>query len=328
MNDLFNRLGSRAIRTAFLCSMSVLVLGVGSLQAQNIPLGSEPVNPSTRPDQTVPANRKALALADQMASPRFAERRRAIERLRQMGKAAHPVLGKVVETGDPDSASNALDLLRQASESADSDLRASATETLQRIASSDSPMADAARKSLQPAEQVPPRPGQLPGMLPGIPQPRPQFAPRRRTNLRISIRTANGVRDVEVTENDRTFRFRDNGQSLDVERPDGQGGTTKKSYQGVDDLKKQDPEAYEAHKKAGGQQLRLQQNRTLMPLIPGLPPGMFRGPGIRPPGDRRPTPRESAPPQQDGPRIELHPGVPPSILPDPVTPPKSPRVEV
>lgn len=131
-------------------------------------------------------------LLQQLQSPRFAQRRKASNQLREMGIGAHEKLRQIAESGDSESATRAMDLLKKASLDSDPVLAASARESLQQIAASDNPRAKTADRALRPANPKPAIPffgrGQ-PGLGPIAPRPAqpPAFAPRRRTNLRISI---------------------------------------------------------------------------------------------------------------------------------------------
>lgn len=273
--------------------------------------------PSHVPDATAPtadaqtadvaAQRATERLLEDLRSPKFAARRNASRKLQQLGVSAHRSLERIVLSADlaadSESATRALDLLKAATRSQDDKIVASAVESLRRIAASDSPLAKtAAQALLDPADA---------NSLPGVPRlaapalqfaPRfqfgpaapqfnpPAFAPQGRINLRISVRTINGVREIEVVENDKKYRFRDVDGGLETERPDGNGGVKKHTYKDGEELRQKDAEAYRIYQKAGGDK-RAEDKRggpaieavpENAPLLPPPPPQ----PKLAPAADR------------------------------------------
>lgn len=206
------------------------------------------------------------AYLGQLQSPRFAQRRNASRSLKAMGLGAHKILQEIAQSDEAESATRALDLLSEATRSSDPQIAESAREALRGIAASEGPRATSAGQALRPAQPIAElpffRPGQRQLVLPPVQRPvqwlgqrlaqRPGFAPGRRTNLRISIRNMNGIREIEVVENDKTYKFRDAGNGLETQRPDGMGGVKKQTYKDADELQQKDPEAFRAYQQAGG----------------------------------------------------------------------------
>ncbi|MCO8123050.1 hypothetical protein NHH03_14985 [Stieleria sp. TO1_6] len=272
-------------------------------------------------------------LLEQMQSDRFAQRSEASRRLRQLGTKAHQMLAEIVQSGDSESATRALDLLQQAAQDSNLEIASSARRALVAIAKAGGLQARRARNALQPPDPMPLQP--LPAIqAPVAPGPPQAFAPMQRTNLRISIRTSNGVRDVEVVQNDRKFRFRDAGAGIETERPGKQGGIKKQTYKDIDELRREDPEAYQVYQKAG----IVRTERATRPdrTLPALPPdfGQPMPPGFGPGGVRRPLPPSFQPMPQlqptapTGPRLELHPELTPVPARKPNAPASTKPVEV
>ncbi len=275
-----------------------------------------PASPAT-PGGPVDAEEAAIVeRLDQLQSPRFAERRRAASELRSLGASAHPALENAALSNRPDRAIAALDLLKDALDDPQRQTADSARECLRRIAQTQGSAAAIARQALRRADRAGADPTArqngpgLPQLMPPIPNQPPGFAPRGRTNLRISIRNVNGVREIEVIENDRAFRFKDVQGGLRIERPDGNGGVERKVYEDAEALKQNDPDAYEKYQKAGGGGGgNLGGNLNLRPR--SLLEELFGPPALR-------NPRQVPPPpaaKPDGPRIELHPEIAPRPAP-------------
>lgn len=257
-------------------------------------------------------------LIDGMGSPRLATRRDASKRLRAMGLEAHPSLAEVAIDGDPERTMIAMRLLTDALQSEEEKVAESAQKALERIGENDTtPQGIAANRLLRAQMRPEPRLNR-PNNNMGLNQPLlipPGFNPGRQlfpapgfnqgqVNLRVSVRTVNGVRSIEVVQNNRTFRFNDVAGGLEVERPDDKGGSTKKLYKDSAELKSKDREAYDVYQKAGGDR---QGNpaRAIPPMFgpnPGMPnfprfPRMQLLPPVELPPIQAPKPKKSNKPK-------------------------------
>jgi hypothetical protein len=318
-------LSTHSAATAILITISIQLLGLpGFGHAQ---VNSQAANPENSVAGRVPDGASDSAdtdsvntatmqrLLQQLQSPRFAQRRKASNQLREMGIGAHEKLRQIAESGDSESATRAMDLLKKASLDSDLVLAASARESLRKIAASDNPRAKTADRALRPAIPMPSFPllgGGQPGLAPLAPRPAqpPAFAPRRRTNLRISIRTTNGTQEIDVIENDKEFKFRDAGGGIETQSPDGKGGAKKATYKDAEEMLKKDPDAFRAYQRAGGSKAGV-----LGGAFRTAPQGIF-GNGFRPAPNAQPIPKPN-PIKPLGPRIELHPEISPPALPKP-----------
>jgi hypothetical protein len=265
---------------------------------------------------------------EMLQSSRFADRRAATRILRAMGKSGHSVLQSIADSGDSESATRAIDLLKEGVRSPDPEIAESARASLRGLVESDGPLASSAEEALQKPDHDRPvfRLPQQPNLRPMRP---PAFAPKGRTNLRISIRIVNDVREIEVIQNDKRYRFRDAGAGIETERPDGKGSTKKRTYRTAEELRQRDPEAYQAYQKSGGSTGVNGGGRGPM-LLPGLfGNGLQAAPLPRRVGpDSPPSMSEPKPPSKPGPRIELHPEIAPKAVPIPKKLPKPDRIEV
>lgn len=218
-------------------------------------------------------------LIEQMRSPRFAERREAMKRLRLLGPKSHPALAKVALDGDPDLTTLAMGLLAEAMQSDDPELSSSARKAFEQIGKGDNPQGIAANKILREHDRPEPQPRmpRLPNNNMGLNLPQlipPAFGQGGGMNLRISVKTINGVRSIEVVQNNETYRFQDVPGGIEVERPDGKGGMKKTVYKDAAELKTKDAEAFGVYQKAGGD--RRGQNRMQLRFGPNKFPPLPR----------------------------------------------------
>ena len=234
----------------------------------------------------------AERLVEGLSSPQFSERAKSTRALRAMGADAHALLERIVRDGAPEPALRALELLKESLESNDEIQSTSAQQTLKRIEQTGGIRGEAARRALEPKLNPLPAPNNRLGLgnapLRGV----PNFN-QRALNLRISIRSVNGVREIEVVQNGRKFRFRDVEGGLQVERPQDRGGVKRKTYKDEAALKAADAEAWSLYQKAGGKGPKLGPAAKLKPFfIPRQP----NRPRILPPGPKpRAIPRPARP---------------------------------
>jgi len=315
----------RRLVSAVVVAHSLMFFSGAPLVAQQSGFG---VNPFEQAPGVVPHKAAVTELLDGLQSPRFTDRRRAAIRLQAFGREAHAAFESAALSNHPERAIAALDLLKDAFADPDAETSESARKALERIARTKGSASAIAQQALRQADssQVNPfgRPLNRPMQRARPVQPAPAFAPQPRNNLRIRIRNVNGLREIEVIENNRRFGFKDVPGGLQAERPDGKGGVERKVYEDAADMKQKDPEAFEKYQKAGGG-----TGGGLTRRPPNLLQELFGPPALR----RIPAPKQlSEPPAKkpDGPRIELHPEIAPRPVP-PTKPKRRPerkRVEV
>jgi hypothetical protein len=163
-----------------------------------------------------------------------------------------------VETAD-----RGFDILKRHHDSDDLILKAAADETLRRIADqTEHPKSKAAELILAPVEPVTEH--ALPFRFPILP------APNINRRIQIQVKIAGGDKDITVEEDGKKIRVIENANGIQVEKHDGKGGVTKKTFKDVDELLNKDPEAHKAYKRAGGN-FAPPLNRRAMPVVPGRP---------------------------------------------------------
>lgn len=207
---------------------------------------------------------------EQMESPKAAERRNAARQLERIGAAAIKPLETLALNGGLDASERAFEILKKHLNGDFPELSDKAREALQRIAEGkDLAKSRTAERMLTPQLEETQRPEFRP---PAPRQQMQQFA--RRTSVKIS--SVNGVQDIAVDQDGEKYRFRDSGNGISIERPDGKGGMKKAEYKDEDALKKADKEAFEIYKryaKQAGGGIQIQMGG-------GFGGGGFRGGGF------------------------------------------------
>jgi hypothetical protein len=112
---------------------------------------------------------------------------------------------------------------------------------------------------------TPATPNAAPFRFPNLPAPN-----NINRRIQIQVKIAGGDKDITVEENGKKIRVIENANGIQVEKSNGKGGVTKKTFKDVDELKEKDAEAHKAYKRAGGNGI-LPLNRRAMPVLPGQP---------------------------------------------------------
>lgn len=234
----------------------------------------------------VPAAVSAAAVEawiGQLTSRDFQARRQASKRLVALGRPAIDSVAKAADGEDLERTTRCIALLRQWQASEDVPTRTAAGAALKRLASSTNKTvaarAEAALPKTDPKESVRRRGGVAIQIQGGA---------VARNGARVSIRTVNGQRRIEVAEGDRKFSIEDkDGKDIRIkisQKTKGKIATREVKAATVDELKKKDAEAYGlyakyAGKNAGGIQIQIQN------LVPGFPKGLrpraLPGAGLR-----------------------------------------------
>ncbi len=222
-------------------------------------------------------------LIKQLDAPTFAQRQEATQKLQAMGKTAFPALQKAAQSAAREVAARAITILKQHMDNGNQQTKAAAKKVLQHLSqSTEGRAAQMAKEALRPkpAPSQPRIPGgniQImqginPAMLPAQIQINGQIIAGNKH--RISIRVANGTKDIDVEENGRAIKIHE-GAKGDIqieisEKKNGKKQTKKYKANNVAELKKKHPEAhkiYEQYAKGQGAfQIRLQAGG--MQIIP------------------------------------------------------------
>jgi len=247
--------------------------------AQGPAPAAEAASQKAVPQMALSAEETARLVA-QLDADAFSDREAASERLSAAGKAAFPALAKAAVTESLEVTVRAIDILRKHLESADSPTKQAAQEALETIARSERPSAAwRARQALRPKDEpVRPQDGAIwigPGAIAGAAvQIAVGGGPRRMT-----VRTVNGVKEIDVEENDRKIKIHDDPrQGIKVEITTTKNGKdTTEKYEAKDaaELKKRHPQAYEVYQKYSTQQpgaAAVAQVQILPGNAPAAPP--------------------------------------------------------
>jgi hypothetical protein len=234
-------------------------------------------------------------LVEQLGAAEFAERQEASRRLTEAGKAVFPQVEKAAESGSREVATRAVEVLKRHFTGGDLETKEAAKSALERLAKGGNPAAaQRANEALnpQPAATIP-QPG-IGGINPIVLQQLQQrgiqiqlggIAPAQNIVRRTSVRTVNGLREIEVQSNGKITKVKDvAGGGIEASvteiHPNGKETTRKIEAKDLDDLKKKDADVaqiYETYNRAGRgvpigiaiPQGGLQQG--------ALPPGMVPG---------------------------------------------------
>jgi hypothetical protein len=217
----------------------------------------------------------------QLTSRDFQARRQASKRLVALGRPAIEAVAKAADGGDLERTTRCIALLKQWQASEDVPTRTAAGAALKRLASS-------ANKTVAARAEA------------ALPKPDPKASVRRpggitiqiqgggvaRNGTRVSIRTVNGQRRIEVSDGERKFSIEDkNGKDIRIkisQRTKGKIVTREVKAATVDELMKKDAEAYGLYKKYAGKNAGGIQIRNLVPGFPkGLRPRALPGAGLR-----------------------------------------------
>jgi ribosomal protein S19E (S16A) len=228
-----------------------IVIGVGRLRGDEVATSAEP---------------SVEELVDQLGATEFAERQEASRKLTEAGKTVFDRVEKAAESGSREVATRAVDILRRHFTGGDLETKDAAKAALERLAKGGNPAA--AQRAGEALNPQPPAtiPQAIGGINPVVLQQLQQrgiqiqlggIAPAQNIARRTSIRTVNGLREIEVQTN-------------------GKITTRKIEAKDLDDLKKKDADVaqiYETYSRAG----------RGIPIGIAIPPGGLP-PGALPPG--------------------------------------------
>lgn len=192
-------------------------------------------------------------LVQDLESKDFATREAATKELNRLGKAVAPAVTKTALGKNREASGRAFGILKKLFQSKDADTKAAAKKGLEEIADANVPgVSQQAARVLEP-----PKPVQQRGV--GA-QVRVQFQIGGGAGRRITVRTVNGVKEIDAEENGQKVHIEDgpqNGIKMKVTKKNAEGKEETKNYEAknADDLKKKHPDAhklYEKYSKGGG----------------------------------------------------------------------------
>lgn len=223
-------------------------------------------------------------LIGQLDAPRFAERQEASRRLSELGIAAIPGLEKAAKGESAEATARAIDLIREMLDSQDAATRDAAKASLESLAKCDRPAAASRAEEALKAKEAEERLKRAPAIGGGM-----QIVVGNAR--RVSVRTVNGVKDIDVDEGEEKIKIHDDpNQGISVEvtkKKDGKDVTEKYEAANEDELKKKHPKGHELYEKyaknnAGGIfQVQIQAAGGGLPFAPPQPPAIIRGARLR-----------------------------------------------
>ncbi|GAA5509991.1 hypothetical protein [Novipirellula caenicola] len=222
------------------------------------------------------------SLIQQLDSAKFSHRQRAMRQLHSLGKQAIEKLATATHSESREVADRAFDILQQHLIGNDTHLELAARETLQSLSQSESAkVAQRAKRLLEPDSNDW---DELNPFVPGGAVVRRQALlrnplqagiriqvgglnqqPRARRTIRIQFN--NGIKSVEVTENNKTIKVAGKADgSIEVTETNAGKPSPTKTYKNEDTLKKENPSAYQIFQQGGI------PNPQFVPPIPINPP--------------------------------------------------------
>jgi hypothetical protein len=191
-------------------------------------------------------------LIQDLESRDFPTRESATNELTRLGKAAVPALQAAALGKNRESSGRAFGILRKLFQSQDAEVKAATKEALEQIVEKDVPAISRQAELLL----NPPKPPRQRGVRAQI-QVQIQLGGGGR---KVSIRTVNGVKQIDAEENGRKVHIEDdprNGIKVKITEKNADGKEETKEYEAknADDLKKKHPDAhkvYEKYSKGGG----------------------------------------------------------------------------
>jgi hypothetical protein len=218
----------------------------------------------------------------QLDADEFSAREAAQAKLAAAGKAAVAELAKAAVGDSLEVTVRAIDVLKKLYQSSDQATRDAAKEALEKMAKSDRPAAARrAEQILKPAPKPtdPNMGGLFFGGGMGVVQGNIQVMAVGGGGIKkMSVKTVNGVRDIEAEENGKTVKIHDDPQQgIKIEatsKKDGKDVTEKYEAKDADELKKKHPEGYKLYEQYGknqGGQVQIQVGVGNLQVGPAVP---------------------------------------------------------
>ncbi len=186
-------------------------------------------------------------LIEQLDADQYSQRQDALEKLIAIGKPAIEAVSQAATTGSLEVTSRSIDVLKKLYQSSDEATKSAAEAALQKLADGGHPSsARRAKAVLKPKQEA----GQ------GVPVARQVIIGNAQFNImggnkRVSVKTVNGVKTIEVQEGDKKTKIvSDPQQGIKAEvttKKDGKETTQKVEAKNADELKKKNKEVYDLY---------------------------------------------------------------------------------
>jgi len=227
-----------------------------------------------------------VVLIKQLASPNFAERQAASQKLADVGQPAIPKLTATALGNNREAITRSVNILKIHLKSSDENLKTAAKAALKKISVVEQGVGPRlAREALAPPA---PRPQPVPRQAaPGI-----RIVPQIQLQVQggaqgIKMRNVNGIKDIEITENGRKVKIHDDpNQGIKVEiieTKEGKPVTRTFQAKNAEELKKKSPEAhklYEKYSKGGAGNIQLGNIQIQGNVFPPIQIPQFKLPGV------------------------------------------------
>jgi hypothetical protein len=273
------------MRISLLVPAILLVLSTAAI-AQQKDQDEQPTNKKEAAATAAPTSSETQILLDELidelGSPRFTIRIQAARKLKAAGEQAIEALSRVTQTGTRETASQALQILKEHLENKNNSvLQIAAKKALEQISADDkNPSSSAAKGILNneanaqstqnpQARRLMIRPGNL-----------------KAAAMRVQFQNNNGKIRIQVEKNGQKTAITEDKDGIKVEKKDANGKLTTKTYKNVDEMKMKDKEAhqiFQQYKKVGGGiQIQLGngiplQLKNAQPKIPNQNPATPKG---------------------------------------------------
>lgn len=236
---------------AAMIGVVLLFAAVAAVKAEEAATASAPSAPSA----------EALTQwAAQLDADEYADRKAAGEKLYAAGKAAIPTLSKAAAGESLEATARAMDILkrlyRDGEDSKDDALKAAAKEALEKLAAGKHAASARRAKEILKVEEPQPAQAQVGGIVLGGGQLIINGALQiGGANKKITIKNANGVKEIEAEEDGRKVKILDSGEKgIKMEittKKDGKETTEKIEAKDAADLKKKNEKAHDLYKQYG-----------------------------------------------------------------------------
>ncbi len=271
------------MRILLLVPAILLILSAAAI-AQQKEQNEQPKTESA--DAAAPTNSETQilldVLIDELGSPRFTNRIQAARKLKAAGEQAIETLSRVTQSGTRETASQALQILKEHLENKNnSDLQIAAKKALEKISADDkNPSSSAAKGILNneanaqstqnpQARRLMIRPGNL-----------------KAAAMRVQFQINNGKIKIQVEKNGQKTAITEDKDGIKVEKKDANGKSTTKTYKNVDEMKLKDKETHQIYQKyqkvGGGIHIQIGngiplQLKNAQPKIPNQNPATPKG---------------------------------------------------
>lgn len=280
--------------------MAGLLCSASARSAEDKPK-DEPAGSQAAGTDKTPSPEDIAKLVQQLDADQFGQREAAVDRLAAIGKAAIPAVTEVALGESLEASTRAVDVLRRLFESSDEPTKAAAKEALEKVVKGSNPSAGRRAHNVLQPKPDPNQPQQVPlgGIIigpgqGGIIQGNVQIMVGAAgvNAKRVSIKTVNGVKEVDAEENGKRVKITDDpkaGIKMEITtKKDGKDNTEKFEAKNAEELKQKHPKAYETYKQYAQQQgggaaaIQFQFGPGNVPAPPVPPPPPQPQPGAAP----------------------------------------------